>query len=525
MVVYAGAAGAVLEPTPGTQKLKIRCAVDALHAGGSTAGGEGLALAYKLAEQSLDKAAVNRVILMTDGDFNVGIADPEKLKDFVAEKRKTGIYLSVYGFGRGNYNDVMMQDLSQNGNGTAAYIDTLQEAQEALPRRLRRIGLSDRRRRQDPGRVQSVTGQRIPADRLRDPAPQSRGFQQRPRRRGRGRRRRCGDRALRDHARSAGPHRAIRCATRTRRRRRPAKSGEIAYLKIRYKLPGKAELQADRAADQRCRPPGDACGSTGGDALGACRGRLRPASARRRLCRRQFRLAVDPRPGAGRPRRRPLWDTGRVRAARPRGRDGEVAERVAKQPASGLKRSPPESPAGTVHATRHRSSRHRRTRSRRGAWRLPTPRVHTYARGASSLRHEEFSRPARWRLPRAGCGRGSGADSGTDGAPLLVRGLQPGLSCPARGTVDAGPQESRRQPRPCRLRHPRAAGFRARPLRTNRPGPRRQRKAGRLHDDVHRRQTPPRGGLLHLPAPLPGEFLAARTISGMATRPSASRRP
>jgi Ca-activated chloride channel homolog len=130
IAVYAGAAGAVLEPTPGTQKLKIRCAVDAMHAGGSTAGGEGLALAYAMAEQSFDKAAVNRVILMTDGDFNVGIADPEKLEDFVAEKRKTGVYLSVYGFGRGNYNDVMMQTLSQTGNGTAAYVDTLQEARK-----------------------------------------------------------------------------------------------------------------------------------------------------------------------------------------------------------------------------------------------------------------------------------------------------------------------------------------------------------------------------------------------------------
>ncbi len=130
IAVYAGAAGAVLEPTPGTQKLKIRCAVDAMHAGGSTAGGEGLALAYAMAEQSFDKDAVNRVILMTDGDFNVGIADPEKLEDFVAEKRKTGVYLSVYGFGRGNYNDVMMQTLSQTGNGIAAYVDTLQEARK-----------------------------------------------------------------------------------------------------------------------------------------------------------------------------------------------------------------------------------------------------------------------------------------------------------------------------------------------------------------------------------------------------------
>jgi Ca-activated chloride channel family protein len=130
MVVYAGAAGAVLGPTQGNQKLKIRCAVNALQAGGSTAGGEGMALAYALAEQNFDKKAVNRVILMTDGDFNVGVADPQKLEDFVAEKRKTGVYLSVYGYGRGNYNDLMMQTLSQSGNGTAAYVDTLDEARK-----------------------------------------------------------------------------------------------------------------------------------------------------------------------------------------------------------------------------------------------------------------------------------------------------------------------------------------------------------------------------------------------------------
>jgi len=130
LAVYAGAAGAVLAPTPGNQKLTLRCAVNALRAGGSTAGGEGLALAYAMAGQGFYKAAVNRVILLTDGDFNVGVADPEKLEDFVAEKRKTGIYLSVYGFGRGNYNDLMMQTLAQAGNGTAAYVDTLQEARK-----------------------------------------------------------------------------------------------------------------------------------------------------------------------------------------------------------------------------------------------------------------------------------------------------------------------------------------------------------------------------------------------------------
>lgn len=132
MVAYAGSAGAVLEPTSGRSKLKMRCALEALRSGGSTAGGQGLALAYDLAQQNFDPKAVNRVILLTDGDFNVGVNDPKKLKDFVAEKRKSGVYLSVYGFGRGNYNDTMMQTLSQSGNGTAAYIDTLDEARKLL---------------------------------------------------------------------------------------------------------------------------------------------------------------------------------------------------------------------------------------------------------------------------------------------------------------------------------------------------------------------------------------------------------
>jgi len=130
MVAYAGSAGAVLGPTDGRQKLKMRCALGALHSGGSTAGGQGLALAYALARENFDPKAVNRVILLTDGDFNVGVADPAKLKDFVADKRKGGVYLSVYGFGRGNYNDTMMQTLAQNGNGTAAYVDSLQEARK-----------------------------------------------------------------------------------------------------------------------------------------------------------------------------------------------------------------------------------------------------------------------------------------------------------------------------------------------------------------------------------------------------------
>ena len=132
IVVYAGAAGAVLEPTPGNERARILAALDNLSAGGSTAGGEGLRLAYSLAEQNFNRNAVNRIIIATDGDFNVGINDPEQLQDFVERKRETGIYLSVFGFGGGNYNDALMQRLAQNGNGVATYIDTLNEARRVL---------------------------------------------------------------------------------------------------------------------------------------------------------------------------------------------------------------------------------------------------------------------------------------------------------------------------------------------------------------------------------------------------------
>lgn len=130
IVAYAGSAGAVLSPTDGRQKLRMRCAVDALRAGGSTAGGQGLTLAYALARETFQPRAVNRVILMTDGDFNVGVTDPARLTDLVSEQRKSGVYLSVYGFGRGNYNDTTMQALAQNGNGTAGYIDSLSEGRK-----------------------------------------------------------------------------------------------------------------------------------------------------------------------------------------------------------------------------------------------------------------------------------------------------------------------------------------------------------------------------------------------------------
>ncbi len=132
IVTYAGSAGTALEPTKAADKNKILSALDNLAAGGSTAGAEGIRQAYTLAESSFKKEGINRVILATDGDFNVGISNPEELKSYIERKRETGVTLSVLGFGRGNYNDQLMQKLAQNGNGNASYIDTLSEARKVL---------------------------------------------------------------------------------------------------------------------------------------------------------------------------------------------------------------------------------------------------------------------------------------------------------------------------------------------------------------------------------------------------------
>ena len=132
IVTYAGSAGQVLEPTKAAERSTILGALDHLSAGGSTAGQAGLQQAYQVAEGMADDGEVTRVILATDGDFNVGIHDPEALKDFIATKRETGTYLSVLGFGRGNLDDATMQALAQNGNGQASYIDTLSEARKVL---------------------------------------------------------------------------------------------------------------------------------------------------------------------------------------------------------------------------------------------------------------------------------------------------------------------------------------------------------------------------------------------------------
>lgn len=132
IVTYAGSAGVALEPTKASDKRRIKSVLDGLYSGGSTAGGQGIEAAYRLAKEGFVREGNNRVILATDGDFNVGISDPNALKEFIADKREDGIFLSVLGFGQGNYQDATMQALAQNGNGNAAYIDSLNEARKVL---------------------------------------------------------------------------------------------------------------------------------------------------------------------------------------------------------------------------------------------------------------------------------------------------------------------------------------------------------------------------------------------------------
>jgi len=132
IVVYAGAAGLVLKSTSGDHKNKILEALSNLEAGGSTAGGEGIKLAYKIAQKNFIENGNNRVILATDGDFNVGASSDRSMKDLIVEKRKTGVFLTVLGFGMGNYKDSKLETLADKGNGNHAYIDTMQEAKLVL---------------------------------------------------------------------------------------------------------------------------------------------------------------------------------------------------------------------------------------------------------------------------------------------------------------------------------------------------------------------------------------------------------
>ncbi|OOV99343.1 vWA domain-containing protein [Pseudomonas sp. MF4836] len=132
LVVYAGESRVVLEPTSGRDKAKIRNAIEQLTAGGSTAGASGIELAYQMARQGFIKDGINRILLATDGDFNVGISDFDSLKQMAADKRKTGVSLTTLGFGVDNYNEHLMEQLADAGDGNYAYIDNLREARKVL---------------------------------------------------------------------------------------------------------------------------------------------------------------------------------------------------------------------------------------------------------------------------------------------------------------------------------------------------------------------------------------------------------
>lgn len=137
IVAYAGAAGLVLPSTPASERKKIIAALDKLKSGGSTAGGEGIELAYKIAKENLISDGNNRVILATDGDFNVGVSSSAELVRVIEEKRKDGIYLTICGFGMGNYKDGRMEQISNAGNGNYYYIDNIKEAQKIFVKEMR----------------------------------------------------------------------------------------------------------------------------------------------------------------------------------------------------------------------------------------------------------------------------------------------------------------------------------------------------------------------------------------------------
>ena len=132
IVTYANSSNVALPTTSGSDKLKIRDALDNLHAGGSTAGGEGIQTAYRMARQSFIKGGNNRIILCTDGDFNVGVSSNEELETLITQQRQSGVFLSILGYGMGNYKDSKLQTLAEKGNGNHSYIDNLQEANRVL---------------------------------------------------------------------------------------------------------------------------------------------------------------------------------------------------------------------------------------------------------------------------------------------------------------------------------------------------------------------------------------------------------
>ena len=180
IVVYAGAAGLVLPPTSGTEKATILEAIDQLQAGGSTAGGAGIRLAYDVAREHFNPEGNNRVILATDGDFNVGVSSDAEMVRLIEQRRDEGTFLTVLGFGTGNLKDSKMEQMADKGNGHYAYIDTFREAQKVFVAGVWRHAGHRGQGREDPGRVQSGAGAIVPAAGLREPSAGEGGFQRRP---------------------------------------------------------------------------------------------------------------------------------------------------------------------------------------------------------------------------------------------------------------------------------------------------------------------------------------------------------
>ena len=196
IVVYSGASGLALPSTTGDRKEQILAALENLQAGGSTNGAQGIELAYQTAAEHFIKGGVNRVILATDGDFNIGTTSEGDLVRLIQEKAKSGVFLSVLGVGDDNLNDSMMQKLADKGNGNYAYLDSLDEARKVLVQADQRHPRHDREGRENPGRVQPGAGRLLSADRLRKADAAEGRFQQRQDRRRRDRRRAHRDRAL-----------------------------------------------------------------------------------------------------------------------------------------------------------------------------------------------------------------------------------------------------------------------------------------------------------------------------------------
>ena len=197
----------------GRHKDRILAALDQLQAGGSTAGAAGIQLAYQVARQNFIRGGNNRVILATDGDFNVGASSDAELVRLIEQKRHEGVFLTVLGFGTGNYQDAKMEQLADKGNGNHAYIDTLSEARKVLVSEMGGTLFTVAKDVKLQIEFNPAHGQGLPPDRLREPHAGRRGLQRRQEGRRRARRRSLGDRALRDHpGRLEGEGRWRRCA-------------------------------------------------------------------------------------------------------------------------------------------------------------------------------------------------------------------------------------------------------------------------------------------------------------------------